>query len=372
MSVNKERIAFIKCGKFSHVNEIIHGIITKEFPDAEVEVIDILKDLVSDRDPLTLFHSVKSYGMSLSAYPARVLERRAYTVYFYKNLRKVLLKRLSGRKYLFTFQTQSFFDGSLPGTPHFLYTDHTALANLSYPGFDKKDMPVERWIECEKDIYRNATVSFTMSANIAKSIVDEYDREAKNVVCVYCGANAIVPEDEPFDDKRYAQLNILFVGVEWERKGGPVLVEAFELVRRQFPEATLTIVGCSPKINVANCTVVGRIPLAEVSAYFKQASVFCMPTRFEPFGIVFLEAMAHKLPIVATNIGAIPELVVEGKNGYTIEPNDPQKLADKLIELLGSPEKCKTFGAHGHQHMWNKYTWDKTGARLRENIEQYL
>ena len=348
------------------------GMIAKEFSDAEIEVIDILTDLVDDRDLLNIFCAVQPSGMELSVYPHRILEKRDYTDHFFNNLRKALLRRLSNQKYLFTFQTESFFDGSIPGTPHFLYTDHTALAHLDYPAFDKKNLPNSSWLECEKNIYHNATLNFTMSANIANSIVNDYDCDSTRVVCVHAGANAAVAEDEIFDNRRYSSQNILFVGVDWERKGGPVLAEAFKLVLAKFPQATLTIIGCTPKLNIPNCDIVGKLPLADVSAYFKKAAVFCLPTRIEPFGIVFLEAMAHKLPIVATNIGAIPEFVTEGKNGYIVEPDNPQQLAQKLIETISSPERCQDFGAYGHQVFWNTYTWHKTGIKLRENIEQYI
>ena len=169
MTHAKEKIAFIKSGDFSHINEMTLEIISQEFPDAEIEVIDILTELVNNKSLLTMFHSVKSYGMELSAYPNRILEKRMFTDYFCNNARKALLQRLSNRKYLFTFQTQSFFDASIPGTPHFLYTDYTALANLEYPAFDKKNLPPSAWLECEKNIYRNATVNFTMSTNISST-----------------------------------------------------------------------------------------------------------------------------------------------------------------------------------------------------------
>ena len=103
-----------------------------------------------------------------------------------------------------------------------------------------------------------------------------------------------------------------------------------------------------------------------------QASVFCVPTTLEPFGIVFLEAMAHKLPVVATNIGAIPDFVVEDRNGYLVEPNNSEQLSEKIIYLISSPIKCKAFGEFGHRLFWERYTWEKTGIRIRENIMRYL
>jgi glycosyltransferase involved in cell wall biosynthesis len=211
-----------------------------------------------------------------------------------------------------------------------------------------------------------------MSSNISTSIIDDYSCSPDKTSCVYCGANLQVTEDEIFEENRFSKKNILFVGVDWQRKGGPVLEEAFRTVLGTYPDATLTIVGCKPKLNLPNCHIVGRIPLWEAKKYFRQASVFCLPTTLEPFGIVFLEAMAHKLPIIGTNIGAIPDFILEDKNGYMVEPNNSSQLSKKIIDLIGSQEKCKTLGEYGHKFLWSRYTWEKTGVRIRKNIEQLL
>lgn len=211
-----------------------------------------------------------------------------------------------------------------------------------------------------------------MSENISQSIIEDYSCSPDKVSCVYCGANVTVREDEKFEENRFSNKNILFVGIDWQRKGGPILVEAFKKVSNIYPDATLTIVGCAPELDIPNCTVAGKVPLSDVSKHFMQASLFCLPTTLEPFGIVFLEAMAHKLPMIGTNIGAIPDFIHEGKNGYLVEPNNPQQLYEKILELINSQEKCKTFGEYGHKHFFNNYTWKKTGIRIRESIEQFI
>ena len=368
---NKRKVAFIKYGSFSHANEMILQVFSKEFPDLDIDVIDLFS-LVDSKNLATIFYAIKEYGLKILDGRSNLSQMRLLTRYFYERLRTTIVQRLANRDYLFTFQTQSIFDGSLPGIPHFLYTDHTALINLQYPGFDQKNLPSHSWLECEREIYQRATLNFTMSENVARSIVKDYHCDPDRVVNVYGGANITVARDEVFDDRRYAQKNIVFVGVEWERKGGPVMLEAFKLLLKKFPTAHLDIIGCAPKVDVPNCNVVGKVSLAKVSEYYKQATVFCLPTRLEPFGIVFLEAMAHKLPVVATNIGAIPELIIDGKNGYLVEPDNPQQLAEKLIESIESPERCKAFGEYGHQRLWDTYTWEKTGARIKENIAQFV
>jgi glycosyltransferase involved in cell wall biosynthesis len=371
MSQHNQKIAFIKYGDFSHINEMVLQLLSREFTGYDINTVDLFS-LVDNKDFAIIACAVREYGAKILDIRSNIIRLRLFTRYFHNKLRTALVRRLAERDYLFTFQTQSIFDASMPGIPHFVYTDHTALANLQYPGFDKKNLPTSSWLECERDVYHHATLNFTMSENVARSIVTDYDCDPDRVVNVYGGANIIVSQDEIFDDRRYAKGNIVFVGVEWERKGGPVLLEAFKILLNKFPNAHLDIIGCTPKVDVPNCNVLGKIPLTKVSEHYKQASVFCLPTRLEPFGIVFLEAMAHKLPVVATRIGAIPELIGDGENGYLVEPDNPHQLAAKLIELIESPARCKAFGEYGHRRLWDTYTWEKTGVRIRENIERYL
>ena len=134
---------------------------------------------------------------------------------------------------------------------------------------------------------------------------------------MYSGGNAPLPPGPPaFDEARYAAKRILFVGLRWEVKGGPQLVEAFRRVLEVHPDATLTIVGCSPAVHVPNCQVVGVVPAEELPAYYQQASLFCVPSIRDAFGSAFIEALSYGLPVVTSDFGAMPEFVREGVTGY--------------------------------------------------------
>jgi glycosyltransferase involved in cell wall biosynthesis len=369
----KKKIAFIKHGDFSYTNTRVIEILQANFPDFALDIIDIYTDLVSKKDILSLVYCLKEFGMDILLQKKKINTATYLKLpYVFEKIKTAINQRLANQDYIFTFQTQSLFDASIPEIPHFIYTDHTYLASLQYPGFDPRDLPSKTMLECEKSIYQNASLNFTMSSNISQSMIEDYCCNPDKVTCVYSGSNLQVKQDETFDDQRFYKQNILFVGVEWLRKGGPVLVEAFKKVLKIHPKATLTIVGCEPKLDVPNCNIIGRVPLEDVKQYFQQASIFCLPTRLEPFGIVFLEAMAHKLPIIGTDIGAIPEFIIEDKNGYRIEPDNSQQLCQKILELIDSPEKCKVFGEYGHELFWNRYTWEKTGLRMSENIKKHL
>jgi glycosyltransferase involved in cell wall biosynthesis len=87
---------------------------------------------------------------------------------------------------------------------------------------------------------------------------------------------------------------------------------------------------------------------------------------------VFLEAFSHGLPIVATNIGAIPDFVQNGRSGYLVDSNDVEQLANRLGELLGDPDRCATFGARGRALVSDRYTWSSTAERIARHIEPHL
>jgi len=364
--------AFIKAGEFSHTNHHILKQLQARFPDLEANVID-LGDLrvIRKRDvPGIVLSAVSEFG-PLACVSSGQLRRHMYrTSYVFRRAREVLMQRLARSNHLFTFQTQSLFDASVPGTPHFIYTDHTHLENLRYPAPAASTPLSSKWASLEATAYHNASMVFTMSRNISRSLIRDYGCSPQKVKCVHAGSNVGSAAGDDINDSRFRAKNILFVGVDWERKGGPTLLRAFRALRLMHPEARLTIVGCSPAINEPGVEVQGRVPLADVAQYYRAASVFCLPTLNEPFGLVFLEAFAYGLPVVATRLGAIPEIVADGRSGYLVTPQDPSELADRLSALLGDPGRCAKFGAHGNQWVSHRYTWEDTGHKVASYIKR--
>jgi glycosyltransferase involved in cell wall biosynthesis len=370
-----KKIAFIKYRSFSHINASVQTQLARVFPECELHVIDVA-DLFATHRGVLLWnqaHIFKTYGLDILARRRYRSECLFRTRYIFDEIKKMVRKQLPANlnDYLFSFQTQSLFDASVAGLPHFLYTDHTNHANLYYAGYaDQKVFP-QHWFEVEQSIYRNAVKVFTMSGHVRRSLIEQYGVSEEKPVWVYAGSNAEV-SSTVLDNNDYGNKHILFVGVHWERKGGPQLAEAFKLVLKKHPDARLTIIGCSPSLDIPNCDVVGRVPLEKVREYYLRSSIFCLPTRLEPFGIVFVEAMLHKLPIVSTSIGALPDFVVNGRNGYLVPPGDVQQLVERLSDLLDSPAKCHAFGEAGRKVAEDRYSWDAVGNRLKASIMSAL
>ena len=97
-----------------------------------------------------------------------------------------------------------------------------------------------------------------------------------------------------------------------------------------------------------------------------------MPTYVEPFGVVFLEAMQAHLPIVGTNVGAIPDFIKDGWNGWLVEPGDVQAIAEALSKLLSNPELCRQFGERNFSLTQERYSWEAVGQKLHAYILKAL
>lgn len=368
----RKRIAFIRPKAWPLANRIVDGVLKEQFPDHEVDIIDI-STLVRKRPDIVLVNGIATallYGKDIALH--RKKSRLAFwrTPYIFRQVRELIRSQTANGDYTFSFQMQSLFDGSTPGIPHFIYTDHTHLENLNY-AVNRNNLYSEKWIALEKEVYANASLIFVRSSNVRRSVMEDYHQSDDRVMLVYAGSNASVSPLKT-ENRDYAQPHILFVGLDWKRKGGPDLVKAFDLVRENCPEARLTIVGARPDLNIPNCEVIGKVASEELNHYYQQASVFCLPTTLEPFGIVFIEAMTAHLPIVATRVGAIPDFVEDGKNGWLVEPGDVKAIAKALLTLLKDPAMCRSFGEHSYRLTNERYSWKAVGEKFRENIMTVL
>lgn len=374
----------------------VRRLLEESFPEYPLQVIDIVPRL--KRKPqllaLNLLATLREYGLRTLLDRSRLRVAFFGTPFLFRAVRADLRSQLEPLRpqLAFTFQLQSLFDASLPGVPHFVYTDHTMLENLNYPDYPLGASPrggpgmlySPRWIELERTIYHNASRLFTRSQNISRSLVEEYGCPPEKVACVYAGSNARIVPGEP-DNENYGNRRILFVGADWERKGGPTLVQAFLQVAESDPRPRLTIVGCSPQglsprgspapgwgdfpqPGLPQIEVVGPVPVQEIHRYYCQASIFCLPTRLEPFGVAFVEALSYRLPIVTTGVGATADFVLEGENGYLVPPGDVGRLAEALRKLLDDPGRCRAFGERSYQLAQERYNWASVGRRLRQEI----
>ena len=167
---------------------------------------------------------------------------------------------------------------------------------------------------------------------------------------------------------------ILFVGTLRAVKGVKYLIQAMSIMGQNSINARLILVGngeerqslqgLTKELDLEeDVTFVGKVPNEEIPQYMIASDVFVLPSLSESFGIVNLEAMACGLPIVATKVGGLPEIIEEGKNGFLVEPKNLEQIAEKVRLLLGDDELRRRISENNKTRV-KEYSWESVVDRL--------
>jgi glycosyltransferase involved in cell wall biosynthesis len=115
--------------------------------------------------------------------------------------------------------------------------------------------------------------------------------------------------------------------------------------------------------------VLGFVSVEELQELFNTHSLFLMPALNEPWGLVYLEAMACKMPIMGLNRNSFPELSGHGKYGFAIDEADPAMLAHALVEAFRNPDRLEEMGEQGQRFCLSAFSWNKTVDRILEVVQ---
>ncbi|HUX43838.1 MAG TPA: glycosyltransferase family 4 protein [Terracidiphilus sp.] len=214
------------------------------------------------------------------------------------------------------------------------------------------------------------TAIFTFSEYLRQSFISDYHVPAERVFRVGAGINLDqIPEDGRAKD--YSIPRILFVGVEFERKGGRELLQAFRRVRERVANAELHIVGPHAMgalppgvIYHGHLSKSDPAQREKLDSLYRASSLFVLPSLYEPFGIAPLEAMLHEVPCIVTDEWAFRETVQPGVNGDRVVKGDAEDLADKMIRMLGNADRLAAMGRRGREMVLREYTWTAVASRI--------
>ena len=286
------------------------------------------------------------------------------------SLERLLRTRAGSYDLIMQLQTLCSPRSRRAAEPYVIYTDNTmALTQRLYPPFAPlSPRLLDQWLQFEASVCRGARVVFTFSEFARESVIGDYGCPEDRVIAVGAGANQLVVS---VADKSYDRPRALFVGRPFAPKGGHVLLEAWRQVRRRVPDAELVIAG--PKRDPApgfgeGVTWVGRLSRAQLAEQYQAASVFVLPSMFDAWGHVFIEAMGHGLPCIACDCCAMPEIVRAGESGLLVARGQHEPLAHALVSLLADPAAARRMGQAGHRRVLNELTWDHVAGRVVEAL----
>jgi glycosyltransferase involved in cell wall biosynthesis len=242
------------------------------------------------------------------------------------------------------------------------YSDATVLSTSEVEGIARR----------EAHVYQGASAIFPLSERLRHSFVEDFHIDPRRVHAIYAGPN-LDPTRIPERAARPADRppTVLFVGRQFHRKGGDILVESFRRLRVRLPSARLMIAG-PPRgfVQMPGVECLGDLDKntpggwTKLAEAYASADVFALPTRFEPFGVVFVEAMHFGLPCIGPRACAVPEIIADGETGFTVPTDDVDALTDRLFRLLADPDLAQRMGARGRARARADFTWPRVVERM--------
>jgi glycosyltransferase involved in cell wall biosynthesis len=262
------------------------------------------------------------------------------------------------------------------------------LTQLDRQAMAQRLSEADLMVGCSEHITRLTAAAYPELANRCVTVpnaaytIPEYDRSAAN------------------------SLAVLFVGRLSPEKGIHDLIEAFHLVLQKIPEARLHIVGGAgaapfeylvglsddPKVQALRrfyerpssgtdayfdalqkeagvelgkrIIFEGRASHDEIDSFYQRVGLLVNPSLSESFGISLVEAMMHKIPVVATKVGGMAYTVIPNETGYLVEGADPDALADAICRVLQNPENARKMGEAGRQRALRNFSWENSADTL--------
>ncbi len=247
--------------------------------------------------------------------------------------------------------------------------------------------PVGRYaslgLEQEREALATASFASFPSTWAVDQAVATCGADAGRTFLMPWGANLA---SEPTDDevghfletRRHRRpCSLVFIGRDWRRKGGDIVLSTVHELERRGAPCTLTVIGTQPPGSLPRGTqVIPRLDRTRpeqgrlFASVMGKAHFLFVPSRAEAYGQVFCEAAAYGLPVVSTRVGGIPSIVADGETGFLLPPGSgPGAFADTIVRALADPEDCARIGLAARARYRDTLNWRAFGACLAAALE---
>lgn len=270
-----------------------------------------------------------------------------------------------------------------PGFPIAYSSDATVkLMATYYSSFEGMNRAtLQRSISLEREAMQRAGLLIYPTQWAANSAIKDYGINPDRIMVQAFGANidSTPAREDVLLPREPGPWRLLFCGVEWQRKGGEIVLEALELLKTRGIDVELSILGCTPKPKrhlPPNVTVIPFLnktlpeDATKFSQIFQRADLLLLPTQAECYGLVFCEAAAYGTVSVATHTGGIPEVIRDGVTGRTVPPGqDPRPLVDAIADILHNPDKLETMRKAARDDFEKRLNWGVWGEAVLPRIQ---
>ena len=313
---------------------------------------------------ITLSHGILRLGLLNSYMSSRKVD-------------KILSKKAYAAAFVFGFENTPFIKNKTK-TPILFYIDGTYHQMAGY-SFEANRIADKIGEFIQKKCFEHTTVNLAASKWTIKDIIEHYGiSEDRCVLCPF-GANTEIVETK--HEEHSDSINLVFAGTNWTNKGGDIAVECLRVLRQidKSHKYKLYLIGSVPDYNIEDEDIIsyGYLDRKDekqnqlLISTFSAGDIFILPTKMECAGIVFCEASGYGLPIVTYDTGGIADYVINGYNGFRLQPGSTgEDFAKTILEMLSHPEMMKVMKENGKKLYKDVLNWDVAGKIIHDTIEK--
>ncbi|MCF6182430.1 glycosyltransferase family 4 protein [Lutibacter sp.] len=209
----------------------------------------------------------------------------------------------------------------------------------------------------------------------AEYVINNYKAKKDNVFIVKFGANIDFTPEKPLLKIFKSTINLLFLGINWKRKGGDIVLKTFNILIEKGYDVTLTICGCTPKNLITNPKIkvipfLNKNNKKENEIFTKilnKSHILFLPTRAECYGIVFCEVAAYGIPVITTDTGGVTSIIENGINGYALPfKSTPKDYVTKIQFLLDYRLVLSSMAISSRKKFEKELNWNVWGKKMKE------
>jgi len=297
---------------------------------------------------------------------------------YVKKLGRLLSERINALGYDLIFMGDLVFIPSGANIPLVYLSDMTyEQVKTHYVTPDERN--IEPCIILEKLALNNAFRIIYSSEWVKQKTIDFYHTNPDKMDVVEFGANIPTPQDYSIEINMDV-CRLIFIGMNWERKRGDMVLQIYQLLKAEGFPCSLTIIGSAPKDEPEedeNLIIIPRLvkskkkDLEKLCKILSESHFLVLPTRFDAFGIVFCEASAYALPSIAADVGGVSQAVREGKNGFLLPPDaTAADYAEKIKTVFSDKENYIKLRQTSRQEFETRLNWDVWGEKVNKILEE--
>ena len=308
---------------------------------------------------------------------------RSYAKYFSRQLQKELKQRPVDVLFVSaSSQLIGYIETDIP----IIYMTDATFQQLQgyYPYFSNlAKYNVKQGIELDKKAFQKTAHYMLASEWNKNSVVNDYGIGANKISVAPCGANLDrIPGVLDLDMNASGKCRLLFLGVEWDRKGGDIALETFRLLKQKGTNPHLHIIGCVPPVDVSSEKDITVIPFLDknkpedfnqLHQILLQTDFLLLPTRAECAGVVFSEASAYAIPSITTDTGGVTTYVKNGLNGFALPLQAGADVyAEKISQLLADKQVMQNLKHSARKYYEENLSWNLWGRQFQQIAERLV